>query len=62
MDLLPVASLCCMNGCLRPWIYLRIPAGIETARREVANTKQFIKAKLHTEGGRAGTSLQVVWD
>lgn len=41
---------------LGPCIYRRIPVGIKTAAREGAHTKQHIKGKLHTRGGKAGTS------
>ena len=32
---------------------------IKTARRKVANTKQFIKVKVHSQGGRAGRFCEV---
>lgn len=37
-------------------IYVGIRAGINTARRKVASTKQFIKVKLHSQGGRGAGS------
>lgn len=35
-------------------IYVTIHAGVKTARRKVVSTKHFIKAKVQSQGGRAG--------
>jgi len=35
------------------------PCQIKTARRKVASTKQFIKGKVHSPGGRAGRFQEV---
>lgn len=50
-------SLCCVS--LGAWIshekiYMGIHIGIKTTRRKVASIKQFIKEKVHAQGGRAG--------
>ena len=52
----------CVNEGLSPWIpcgkiYMGIHAPIKTARRKVAGTKQFIKAKGYSQGGRMGRFL-----
>ena len=39
-------------------IYVRI-LGINTARRKVTRTKQFIKVKIHSQGGRASRFWEV---
>ena len=50
-----------MKVGLGAWIPHEIYMGIHTqikARRKVASTKQFIKSKAHSQGGRAGSFYQ----
>lgn len=46
-----------MHGSLGPWIpqedILGIRNGIKTTRRKGASTKQFVKAEVRYQGGRA---------
>lgn len=55
-------SLCFVNGGLNPWISPWDLWGsrlrIKTTRRKVARTKQFIKVKVHSEGGKMGRFLR----
>ena len=39
-------------------IYVTIHAGVKTARRKVVSTKEFIKAKVHSQGGRGAGCLR----
>ena len=53
-----------MNGDLSPWtphkkLYMGICAQIMTTRGQVASTEQFIKTKVHSQGGRPGRFLKV---
>ena len=55
-----------MNGGLHSWIphekiYMRIHAPIKTARRQVASTKQFIKAKSTLKVGEWAGSARWKW-
>lgn len=50
-----------MNGGLGPWIphkkmYVGICAAVLTAGRKAANTKQFIKANVRSQGGMGAGS------
>lgn len=51
------------NGGLGPWIaqeiYVGIHAGIKKAGREAGHTKQFMKAKVRSQGGIWGRFQEV---